>query len=99
MRFFVPVTLTAAIIIAAMIGCDKRAIQADPVAITASIQKPPVSELGKKLDSTQRAFFAQAYAEELRLAKLGRVTAKHAPVAISASEAVRYGSKRGSPPE
>lgn len=99
MRFFVPVVITAAIIIAAMIGCDKRAIQADPVAITASIKKPPVSELGKKLDSTQRAFFAQAYAEELRLAKLGRVTAKHAPVAISASEAVRYGSKRGSPPE
>lgn len=98
MRFFVPVTITAAIIIAAMIGCDKRAIQADPVAITASTAKQPVSELGKKLDSTQRAFFAQAYAEEARLAKLGRVSMKPTPVAISASEAVRYG-KRNQPPE
>ena len=97
MKHFFPIAALTAIILASIIGCDKKAIQADPVALSAPVAKPPVSELGKKLDSTQRAFFAQAYAEEARLAKLGRVTAKPAPIAIPASDPVH--SIRNQPPE
>lgn len=88
MRFFVPITTAAAVILLSIISCEKRAIQADPVAISQA--KPPVvaSQIGRKLDSTQRQFFAEISAEEARIEKLSKTTMKPLPVAISASEAI-----------
>lgn len=104
MRFFVPVSAIVIIIVTLIIGCGKRATQFKNIASAKSQAKE--SEIGKRLDSTQREFLTQIKAEENRVVALSRVVMRSKPIPVSASEAVhsqwlneRNGRLHDNPPE
>jgi hypothetical protein len=97
MKHFVPIVAIIGIVIASFIGCDKQPIQADApqeASFAPPTQSPTESSLGKILDSTQRAFFAQAAVQEARVKRLSKVVMKPENMATPASYPVHFG-----PPE